>query len=340
MKTYDTTCPKCGATMNLIAQQEKLCCPYCNHTVLIDLEDTPKDIHDKEFAKSYGYHKGKFKAESEYGVQKANKNKAKIIVIIVVSVFLLTGLISVAVSCLPIVFGFSAISSSIASRTEVNPFDYIEVSFTGTDGDGRLVITELVNEEIAVDAIEFEASQEYDLSIGDKVRITASSIDYKLTETAKVYTVENLVEYLKDIKSLSKEEIAAIRQNTEEHLDYRISKLEEDNAVYSYKSVGMLLATDDKNKNILLDIYEFTISTESGDRIIYAPVDLRNVIIQQTEPLTIRYSRAGVPGNQFRLQGAIGEGLYFYGFETLDDVRSYVMSEMDSGMTLKDIEMK
>ncbi len=340
MKTYDTTCPKCGATMNLIAQQEKLCCPYCNHTVLIDLEDTPKDIHDKEFAKSYGYHKGKYKAESEYGVQKASAKTAKIVVIVIVTVFLAVGIISAALTCLPVVFSFSAISSAIANRPEINPFDYIEVSFTGTDGQGTLVITELVNEEIAVDAIEFEASEEYDLSVGDKVRITASSIDYKLTETVKIYTVENLVEYLKNLDNLSEDEIAVIHKNAEENLEYRLSKLEEDKAVYSYKPVGMMLATDEKNSNILLYIYKFTIATESGDRIIYAPVDFRNVIFQQTDPLTMRVRQAGVPGNQFRLQGAIGEGLYFYGFETLDDVRSYVMSEMKSGMTLKELDLK
>lgn len=337
MKTYDTTCPKCGATMNLNQREEKLCCLYCNHTVLIDLEDTPKDIHDKEYAKSYGYHKGKFKAESEYANRKNNSNKTtKIIVIVFVAIFIFSSLLIT----LPMACSFSTIFSAVAARPTINPFDYIEVSFTGTDGEGRLVITDLVNEEVAVDAIEFEASEEYDLSNGDKVRITASAVDYKLTETVKIYTVENLSEYVKNLDKLSKEEIAVIHKNAEENLEYRLSKLEEDKAVYSYKPVKMFLATDEKYSNILLYVYEFSIATESGDRIIYAPVDFRNVIFQQTDPLTMRVRQAGVPGNQFRLQGAIGDGLYFYGYETLDDVRSYLMSEMKSGMTLKERELK
>jgi DNA-directed RNA polymerase subunit RPC12/RpoP len=55
MITYDMTCPKCGATMKLNEKDERLRCPYCNHEIMVELEDTPEEIREKEYAKSYGY---------------------------------------------------------------------------------------------------------------------------------------------------------------------------------------------------------------------------------------------------------------------------------------------
>lgn len=330
MNTYDMTCPKCGATMKLNAKDERLRCSYCNHEVMVDLEDTPEEIREKEYAKSYGYHTGKYKAEKEYGIQQ-KKEKQKSVGIVTLVVVIL-----IALLCLPCILGMAAIFAVQPERPEINPFDYIEISFVGTDGRGEVVITELVKEEIAVDAIRYEVSQEDGLSVGDKIRITASSAEYKLVEDVKIYTVEGLEEYLKDLESLSQEEIDVIHTYAETELEYRLRQINEEGAVMlSYKPVKMFLITDEKYANALYDVYEFNISTASGDITYYTVASFGNVIIQNTEPITIDCRWAGIPGNQNRLEC----GVYYYGYNSIDEACNYVISEMESGMSLKELDI-
>lgn len=333
MNTYDMTCPKCGATMNLNTKDERLCCPYCNHTILIELEDTPDEIREKEYAKSYGYHKGKYKAEKEYNIHRNQQKKKSSSV--VKWVLLVVFFIFFVFNILPFLVVGGGLLAAYSTRPTVNPFDYVEVSFTGKDGSGELVIEELVDEEVAVDMIQFDASQKYDLSVGDKVRITASSFDYKLEEDVRIYTVEGLQEYLKELDTLSQEEIDVIHASAEKELEHRISKLKEEALFVSYKPVKMFLITDEKRANVLFDVYEFNVSTESGDITYYAPVYLETAMIQQTEPLTIDYWWGDTPGEQYKTES----GLYYYGYSTMDEVRSYVTSEMESGMRLKELDL-
>jgi len=330
MKTYDMTCPGCGATMTLNTEDEKLCCPYCNHEIMVELEDTPEEIREKEYAKSYGYHKGKYKAEKELGLQKKKKSRKTGLIVAVVCIILI-GLLF-----LPCFLGISAIFVAQSSRTEINPFDYIEVSFSGIDGEGELIIEELVNEDIAVEDIRFEASQERDLSVGDKVRITASSTEYKLKENVKLYTVDNLEEYLKKLNKLSKDEIKTIHTTSENQLNRRINDLRTNKVLKSYKPVKMFLITDGKRANVLYDVYEFKLKGEKGTETGYAVVSYETTRIQKTEPLTLSYFWSETPGGSIYLKN----GVYFYGFNSMKEVRSHVTSEMKSGMSLKSKTLK
>ncbi len=329
MNTYDMTCPKCGATMNLNKEDEKLRCPYCNHEVMVELEDTPDEIREKEYAKSYGYHTGKYKAEKEYGIQRKKETKKSVRIVILVILLILFLL------CLPCILGIVAIFAFQPERPEINPFDYIEVSFEGTDGRGEVVITELVNEEVAVDDIRYEVSEEGGLSVGDKVRITASSIDYELEEDVKLYTVEGLDEYIKDLDSLSEEELNVIHACAENEMDYRINSLEEAGAKVTYRPVKLFLITDEKSDNVLYDVYEFSISTEAESVITYMVVSFDSAIIQKTEPLTLDYWWPGLYGEYNRLES----GLHYYGYASMDDIRAGVISDMESGMSLKELDL-
>lgn len=330
MKTYDMTCPKCGATMNLNTEEEKLCCPYCNHTVLIELEDTTDEIRDKEFAKSYGYHKGKYTAQKEFTAQKTKQSKT------VVKALIIVGIISISLLILPCIlgiFGFSAMFSSYSDRPSINPFDYIEVSFSGVDGSGRLTVTELVNEDIDVNDITFDVATYYSLSNGDKVRITASSINYKLEEDVKVYTVEGLDEYLKNLDSLTDEEISVIHENSENQFKKTIEDLKKNNVYVSHKPFKLLLITDAKRSNTLYDVYEFTIATDSGTVKYYTPVEYDSVVMQNSTPLTMKYYWVNTRGSY----NLIKKGVYFRGYSSFDEVYAYVKSQIESGMTLKEL---
>ncbi|MBQ4536924.1 MAG: hypothetical protein II994_04835 [Lachnospiraceae bacterium] len=337
MNTYDMTCPKCGATMNLNTEEEKLHCPYCNHEIMVELEDTPDEIREKEYAKSYGYHSGKYKAESESRIQRKKEARKSTKVFIITWIILILG--PLFLFCL---LGGAVVFLTEASRPEINPFDYIEVSFSGTDGYGELIITELVNEEIAVDEISFDVSRDDGLSVGEKVRITASSTEYRLKEEVRIYTVEGLDEYIKSLDNLTQEEMDVIHVNAENEYGSRIAELKENNLLISYKPVKMFLITDEKQANALYDVYEFNVSTISGEQTYYAVVEFRSIMLQKTEPLTIRCSWTDFSGDGYCLNEDgwnYSERVYFYGYSSLDEVRTYVTSEMESGMVLKERDL-
>lgn len=106
---------------------------------------------------------------------------------------------------------------TVEGLTEVdlfNPFDYVEISFTGVSPKGSIKITPDYNQS-EMQYINFSVDNESGLALGDSVRVTASisgsedsfvekfgSIIGKNEET---YTVEGIAKYITDISELPKE---------------------------------------------------------------------------------------------------------------------------------------
>ena len=76
MRLIDMTCSKCGATMKADLDKGKVSCEYCGHLMLIEQEDSIEEIREKAQAKSYGYHKGRLRAEAE-AENRAKKKKIR-----------------------------------------------------------------------------------------------------------------------------------------------------------------------------------------------------------------------------------------------------------------------
>ena len=259
MKMVDMTCPKCGAVMQVDAEKEKAVCEYCGALFLLEKEDTLEEIQAKAEAKAYGYHKGKLAAQERAAALK-KKNKIKIPVpVIIIAILMLIGMISVIPQHL--------------SKPKVNPFDCIDVTFRGTDGDGEIVI-EMTGAVPGIDAnrITYDISKEDYLIEGETVSIEASSSDYRLTENTQIYTVDGLDEYLKDLEELSQEALDMIHIQAEKVLELNLDSTKACGYFVDMKPVKLFLITDGKQTNSLYDVFEVTFSvddTGAGTNLYY-----------------------------------------------------------------------
>lgn len=168
MKMIDLNCPKCGAPIEPDMEKGRCECKYCGHQMIIEKEDTLEEIAAKAQSKSYGYHKGKLQAEAEAGIIREGitvQKKTLPVPLIIVIVLVIIGVVVAMVPHL--------------AKPKVNPFDYIEVSFRGTDGEGELVMKMVGKDEVDPNRIEYDVAKDSYLSQGDTISILATSSEYR-----------------------------------------------------------------------------------------------------------------------------------------------------------------
>ncbi len=322
MKMVDMTCPKCGAVMQVDAEKEKAVCEYCGALFLLEKEDTLEEIQAKAEAKAYGYHKGKLAAQERAAALK-KKNKIKIPVpVIIIAILMLIGMISV----IPQHF----------AKPKVNPFDCIDVTFRGTDGDGEIVI-EMTGAVPGIDAnrITYDISKEDYLIEGETVSIEASSSDYRLTENTQFYTVDGLDEYLKDLEELSQEALDMIHIQAEKVLELNLDSTKACGYFVDMKPVKLFLITDGKQTNSLYDVFEVTFSVDDTEVIYYVAACFDDVILRSGEQNFVNMSYGMYYGSLTQVQGPI----YIMAYDSLDEIRNDIRLNMESYMELKERDL-
>lgn len=321
MKMIDMTCPKCGATMKTDAEKEQAVCEYCGALFLLEKEDTLDEIRAKAEAKSYGYHKGRLAAEA-----KAAKNKKKSfkipVPVIVIAILVLIGVVSYM--------------SQELEKPKVNPFDCIEVTFRGTDGEGEIVV-EITNAVAGIDVnrIEFDISKEDWLTQGETVSIEATSSDYRLTEKTRIYIVEGLDEYLKDLEELSEEALEIIHVQAEEVLELNLDGTKAVGYFVDMTPVKMFLVTDGKQENTLYDVFEVRFKVDDVEETYYVLACFDDVIVRNGEQSFINMSYGMYYGNLTQVQWST----YIMAYDSVEEIRTAILLDMESYMELKEMDL-
>ncbi len=134
--------------------------------------------------------------------------------------------------------------SGLEELKDFDPFEYIEVSFSGIAPDGQLLIN--TDNNIPIKDIYFNAESFYGLSNGDIVTVTADhgSLEdlcldngYKLVKTSQEYTVEGLNYYAEELGQIPEELMEAMNRQAEDMLTAYYS---ERPVVKSIKSTELL----------------------------------------------------------------------------------------------------
>lgn len=315
MKMIDLICPQCGANIEPDPKAEKAVCKYCGYQALIEREDTLEEIAAKAQSKSYGYHKGKLQAEAEAAKEISQQQKkglpARVYIVIVVAVIGLAGLIL-----------------SNTSKPKVNPFDYIEVSFEGTDGDGELVIKTFNKDNVDANRIHYDISKMDDLIQGESISILADSSAYRLTEEARTYVVEGLDEYLKDMSDIPEEAWELIAQKAKSVQEINLSSHPE--AFKSMKPVKVLLLTDGERKSRLYVVHEVTFSTEGGNITCYVSTGFDGVVLRKGAQTSLDLSYGTYYGNATQT----GTVIPITGYTSMEAVLADILTGQEKNMEL------
>lgn len=320
MKIIDMTCPKCGAALNVDLEKGCAVCEYCGNAFLLEKEDTLEEIRAKAQSKAYGYHKGRLKAEAE--ASRRAKYRKFWITVIVIAVIMFVLWCSIGIQQL--------------SKPKVNPFDCIQISFQGTDGKGQLVMEVLsAAEGIDVNRIDYDISKKRSLYQGESISINASSEYYRLTESSRVYIVEGLDEYLKDLDNIPQEVLDIIHKKAESVLDRNLDATKALGYLTDMKPVKLFLLTDGKQCNILYDVFEVNFTTNDGAQTLYVLTYFDDVIIREGEQISIDMSYGMYLGHITQVQGSC----FIMAYDSLDEVKVDIFTSQESYMELKELDL-
>lgn len=318
MKIIDMTCPKCGASLKPDLAKGNAVCEYCGHHILIEQEDTIEEIRVKAQSRAYGYYKAKLEAKAG----KKEKYRGPKIGAIVIGVIVLIAIGSAAIQEL--------------AKPKINPFDYIEVSFQGKDGEGKLVMDARGSaEDIDVNRIEFDISKENDLLQGETISIHAASQDYRLAEKTRVYTVDGLDEYLKDLENVPEEVLDIIHRKAESSLDLNLESSKNVGAFIDMKPVKLFLTTDGKQTNELYDVFEVRFMTQAGEKTYYVMACFDSVVVRAGEQVSIDMSGGTYKGQLIQVE----DWLCIMGYDSLEEIRADILTSQDTYMELKELDL-
>lgn len=233
---------------------------------------------------------------------------------------------------------------TVADLEEVesfNPFDDIEVSFAGLDGHGEANV-EIVNEKDVYDDFTFSVSDNnYSLSTGDKVTVTFGAYydeetlnqycaeNYGMVPTVveQEYTVEGLGHYITNASELTETSLADVIEDAKVELeeDANLSEMETMNSM-TYVGAYTLIGKEDSGNDTYL-IFEMKVDLKDNESdgtdtvTYYAACEFTDVSINE-EGVCAYVSNYGSLYNSFNYESSFGKKFYYYGYETLDDIKS------------------
>ena len=137
-------------------------------------------------------------------------------------------------------------ATNLPQPTELNPFDYVEVTFTGLEGEGRAAYKKTGDIDF-MSYVSFEFNKSSSLTTGETItlsytiRYSADPLEYgyKLTEgTTKQYTVPKLGSYVTDFTQLSADEQAKVINKVTELAKYYLTKESDPNGTSEMNLTG------------------------------------------------------------------------------------------------------
>lgn len=230
----------------------------------------------------------------------------------------------------------------------VNPFDSIEVVYSGTAPYGAASVNVLSNEDY-LGSLQFTVSPQGGLSNGDTVTVSISNLDgsledslvqnYGITldETQTSYTVEGLSEYVTSLDQISEDTLAKMQSQSEDVMRAEAARRSADNASLDQMTYAGSYLLSAKNPdsgygeyNMLYLVYQLESSIRYEEEDItdsfsyYYTVRFDDLIANTDGTVTVDLSNYSTTSDSFRHTVQYGEEsyeqdtYYVYGYETID----------------------
>ena len=337
--TKSLKCPQCGAMMEIIEDEQKIVCPHCGYTEVYEIEPSAEERAEDLQKMSYGYTSGRLQAEEDFkNAQRKKTRRRKALIWAAVIAF-------AVLSC---VIGYREELAKELAKPKIDPFDYVDVTFTGREGSPHVNIEKhgTADEGISLSNIRYSCETDTDgLRNGDTVTVKAECTEYRLTQDSRDYTVEGLDRCLRSAEDIDADVLSAIRTATQEYMErdlvYDTNMLS--SAVlhvegYEAEPAAVYAACDgERLKNYVIDIWKLHMHRGEYEADRYYAVVYRDVYLLNDGPFTIVWSSQLDRGNTVNAIGQLGEGGGVWGsysgiltgFYTLKDAEAWVYAEDD-----------
>lgn len=253
-----------------------------------------------------------------------NNNKGKAMAIVLTVIVVLMAALSV--------FAFLYVKK-ITSKKDVNPFDYLSVSFEGKSGEAKAVLEKNRNADIDASKIIYKCQNMSALKAGDTITVTAESNDYNLTETSKEYKVEGLDGYIKNLDELSEDNYSVFHKKLEEEIAKDSKNIFNTDIISQKTCATYLCAKDDSNK--LYDMYETSFMRfDSTLKYVYYLVEFDNVELKNNHGIiSVNYSDYKLLGQKLSINALEISSGYVHGFAEIEDAEAYI-AEANPGLDI------
>jgi len=226
-----------------------------------------------------------------------------------------------------------------------DPFESLEVTFTGVDGDGQVSFNVTSDEEV-FDDFSFDSDDRYYLSEGDVITVEfapyldeddlaeycASEYGMVPTVKEKEYTVEGLGHYVSDVSELTETSLANVLTDAKDEVikEANLSDKETMNAC-NYKGAYLLISDDPTDGNEVFLVYECVVDLADGegntDQITYCTyVEASNVTINADGVCGYAGMYRGTY-HTFDYKSSFDSNFYYYGYETLDECNAAIADD-------------
>lgn len=321
-------CPQCGGNLQMKEEGERqfLTCPYCGYSELLEKELTAEEKLALAHQLTYERERGRLRAKAEYESKMRRKMafRKHLPKLIVASVILtLLGLGVLFTVCNPL-------------QKTIDPFDYVEVVFSGTDGSGKAEIKPLPIDGEGND-IRYSLSEKQFLSEGQSLILRASEGSYNLKENKKTYVVTGLDLYVTDTSQLDEAARNYLHELSENaiHQSYGNGKnfsmlgvLDKRYDTYTDRLYCTVLLSDEHRENCILDVYEITFSNEENSDTVFVAFEITGVVLHKNSAAPLSFENGCFSGDFIHLGNANGWGDGYlgsvHGIRTEEDLDLYI----------------
>ena len=319
-KKFDLVCDQCGGMMTYNEKRTEMHCEYCGNVVILPDKEQEEKI-------AYAKRKAELEAQHSYYEQRKRKEKRHLNLSKFIGLFIALAIVFTpfVLAAVPYIF-----------RPTINPFDYIEVTFSGIDGEGVAAV-ELRKTDEKVGTLEdlcITVSKSYKLSENEV--ITVSTKDLKSpcwhSKTLQEYIVKGLELYLTDLKDIDENAQKLIHQKSEQLINMAI---DDKSQITNLKHEKFYLLTDGDKNNLLYDVYRATWELVEGEnKTIYLVAYYTDMIVHNGDNATFSYDDCMYTGN------ILSEGSFRNGavtaFESLSDIELDLNTNRSPDMILSE----
>ncbi len=303
-KKFDLVCDQCGGMMTFSADRKEMHCEYCGNIVI--LPDT-----EQEEKVAYAKRKAELDAQHEHYEKQKRAERKHLNVSKLIALLFVVGLFLIPASCTLIPYLF---------RPVINPFDYIDVTFEGIDGQGSATV-ELIKTNGHITNLEdlcISVSKTDDLSENEVIIISTKPFESPCRHsiTSKEYVVKGLELFLSDLNSMDENAEKIIHQKSLQILGMAI----DDKPQFSTpKHEKFYLLSDGDKENVLYDVFSCEWELVEGySETIYLVAYYTDIIVHNGDNATFSYDDCMYTGN------LVSKGSYanssVFGFDSLEDI--------------------
>lgn len=325
-------CPQCGAPLEENLEKNTIYCPYCGYKKSLPpkKEEVIKKTIPQEHVEKTEY---KTTPSQSHPLPKRRLGCSGSLLRPLMGLFFFFVLIRTASL-------FNLFDSSPAKES-INPFDYIEVNFSGPSPKGKAEISYLPNSKnppVGPKDLSCYLSKQSSLIEGEYIEIDCSSSTYKLTQTSKSIQVSGLATPLTDLDTLSEAAWTMIITNARSTCEKNYTAISEKVAeIKDVKPIAAYLFYNEAYSNKFYQVFQVDYTIRTGEESSrYVAAVFEDLVVWDESTPSMHDSYTMYMGDVISISDENKNIAFITGYYSLEDALADFQRDQKGPMALKE----